>query len=101
MHSQFATKFEAAGKVRLFALLDPITQSVMRPLHDYLFAILRRLPNDGTFNQEASINRSKEKALQAGMAFSFDLTAATDRLPAALTASIIERLAGITGLGDA
>nr|WAY16627.1 putative RNA-dependent RNA polymerase [Binucleate Rhizoctonia mitovirus 14] len=92
--SQFALKEEAAGKIRLFALLDSITQSVLAPLHDQLFALLKLIPNDGTFDQEASIRRSQTKAINAGMAFSFDLTAATDRLPAALTASILQTITG-------
>lgn len=101
LHSQFALKDEPAGKVRLFALLDSVTQSTMRPLHDLLFAVLRRIPNDGTFNQEASIKRSMEKAVAANKAYSFDLTAATDRLPAVLTAYIFEQMLGIPGIGKA
>jgi len=92
--SQFAIKYEAAGKIRLFALVDSITQSVMSPLHDMLFNLLRVIPNDGTFDQDASIKRSQQKAIKAGKAYSFDLTAATDRLPAIVTANI---LSGITG----
>lgn len=97
--SQFAIKEEAAGKIRLFALMDSITQSVMSPLHDYMFSILRKIPNDGTFDQEASIARSQDKAVKAGMAFSYDLTAATDRLPVVLTAHILTNLVGIVGFG--
>jgi hypothetical protein len=92
--SQFAIKDEAAGKARLFALIDSVTQSMLAPLHDYLFSLLRIIPNDGTFDQEASVRRGQEKALISGQAFSFDLTAATDRLPAALTAQILETLTG-------
>nr|WGZ76274.1 putative RNA-dependent RNA polymerase [Rhizoctonia solani mitovirus IF] len=92
--SQFAIKDEAAGKARLFALIDSITQSILAPLHDFLFSVLRSIPNDGTFDQEASVRRGQEKALASGQAFSFDLTAATDRLPAALTAQILETMTG-------
>jgi len=88
--SQFALKEEAAGKIRLFALMDSITQSVLSPLHKAMFSLLRLIPNDGTFDQEESIRRSQFKANQAGKAFSFDLTAATDRLPAVLTSLLIE-----------
>nr|WAY16580.1 putative RNA-dependent RNA polymerase [Rhizoctonia solani mitovirus 106] len=88
-HSQFAIKEEAAGKIRLFALLDSVTQSTLAPLHEALFDLLRMIPNDGTFDQDQSIVRSQSKAIEAGKAFSFDLTAATDRIPATLTASII------------
>jgi hypothetical protein len=92
--SQFALKEEAAGKIRLFALMDSVTQSCLAPLHDWLFALLRAMPNDGTFNQEASIERSQTKAIAANCAYSFDLTAATDRIPAKLTAAIIQTITG-------
>jgi hypothetical protein len=95
---QFAIKKEAAGKIRVFALVDSITQSVMKPLHLGLFKVLRQLPNDGTFDQDASVTRCSIKAQQAGKAYSFDLSAATDRLPVGLTGSIIESLFQITGL---
>lgn len=98
--SQFAIKEEAAGKIRLFALLDSITQSVMKPLHVALFALLRLIPNDGTFDQEASVRRGMEKSVKAGKAFSFDLTAATDRLPATLTALLIELIFKKDGMGE-
>lgn len=59
--SQLSLKKEAAGKVRVFAIIDSITQSALKPLHDFLFDILRSLPNDGTFDQQESIKRSSEK----------------------------------------
>jgi len=92
--SQFALKYEAAGKIRLFALLDSISQTVLSPLHDMLFEILKDIPNDGTFNQEESIRRSQQKALASNCAYSFYLTAATDRLPATLTAIVIAKIVG-------
>lgn len=98
--SQFAIKEEAAGKIRLFALMDSITQSVLAPLHQALFTLLRNIPNDGTFDQDESIRRSQFKATQVGCAYSFDLTAATDRLPAALTAQIIESIFDKEGMAE-
>jgi hypothetical protein len=97
---QFAIKKEAAGKVRVFALVDSITQSVMKPLHLALFKILNNLPNDGTFDQDASVTRCSIKAAAAGKAYSFDLSAATDRLPVDLTGNIIESLFKIPGLSQ-
>jgi len=97
--SQFAIKVEAAGKIRLFALLDSVTQSVLAPLHKAMFALLRLIPNDGTFDQEGSIRRSMQKAIKSNCGFSFDLTAATDRLPVILTAIIIEVVWLFSGLG--
>jgi hypothetical protein len=97
---QFAIKKEAAGKIRVFALVDSVTQSVMKPIHLGLFKVLRLLPNDGTFDQDASVTRCSEKASESGKAFSFDLSAATDRLPVSLTGNIIESLFGIQGLSQ-
>jgi len=98
--SQFAIKEEAAGKIRLFALMDSVTQSVLAPLHQALFSLLRLIPNDGTFDQDESIRRSQFKAVEAGCAYSFDLTAATDRLPASLSAQLIECIFNRDGMGE-
>jgi len=99
--SQWAFKVEAAGKLRVFALIDSISQSVLRPLHDLIFDVLRSIPNDGTFDQDASVIRSTEKMQKYGIAYSFDLSAATDRLPVLLTAQILETLVGIKDFGSA
>lgn len=99
--SQFAVKEESAGKLRIFAIIDSISQSVLRPLHDFLFEVLRKIPNDGTFDQDASVKRSTEKFEKFGVAYSFDLSSATDRLPVDLTASILEQMVGIKGFGYA
>jgi hypothetical protein len=48
---------EAAGKIRVIAIVDPITQWVLKPLHDWLFSILANIPQDGTFNQDLPIGR--------------------------------------------
>jgi len=65
-----------------------------------MFSLLGKIPNDGTFHQLASIRRCREKADKFGCAFSFDLSAATDRLPALLSADIITHISGVVGLGD-
>jgi len=99
--SQWAFKIEAAGKLRVFALIDSISQSVLRPVHDLIFDVLKSIPNDGTFDQDASVRRSTEKMQKYGIAYSFDLSAATDRLPVILTAQILETLVGIPEFGAA
>lgn len=48
---KLGTKVEAAGKIRVFAMVDPVTQWVLDPLHKGLFRVLGRIPMDGTFNQ--------------------------------------------------
>lgn len=92
-------KEEAAGKLRVFAIADIWTQSLFKPLHKSLFAFLRRLPNDGTFDQDASFERSMQKALLYNCAYSVDLSAATDRLPISLQAGILDIIYQIPGLG--
>jgi hypothetical protein len=61
-------------------------------LHDYLFKILKAIPNDGTFDQAASIKRAGEKSEIANCSFGYDLTAATDRLPLALQVALLSSL---------
>lgn len=86
-----SVKAEAAGKLRVFALVDCLTQWLMKPLHDKLFGILGKIPQDGTFDQHAPLanllNRGKPL-------YSLDLSAATDRLPITLQKVILEPLLG-------
>jgi hypothetical protein len=50
-------KQEAAGKVRVFAMVDCWTQWLLSPLHRGLFRLLDRLPADGTHDQLKPIRR--------------------------------------------
>jgi hypothetical protein len=90
--AQLAFKEEAAGKLRVFALVDVWTQSLLKPLHKSLFSLLRKIPNDGTFDQDASVRRSSEKAKISGCAYSFDLSSATDRLPIIYQSALLDRI---------
>jgi hypothetical protein len=86
---QLSTKMEAAGKIRVFAMVDVWTQSALKPLHLYLFSFLKSLPNDGTFDQHASVLRCMQKSAVSGCSYGYDLSAATDRLPIALQVSVL------------
>lgn len=100
--AQLSFKEEAAGKLRIFAMLDPWTQSVLYPLHAYLFKILKLISNDGTHDQSAAVRRAIIKARQPqvrGIVNSFDLSAATDRLPVILQRSLLEYLVKVPGIG--
>jgi len=78
---------EAAGKVRVFAMVDCFTQWALKPLHKWLFSVLRRHPDiDGTFNQMHPLSRVP---FDGTSLFSFDLSAATDRLPVSLQEKIL------------
>lgn len=91
---QLQFKEEAAGKLRIFAMVDIWTQSIFKPLHDSLFARLKSLPNDGTFDQNAAFERSQTKSHVAGCCYGFDLSSATDRLPILLQIAILKPILG-------
>jgi len=73
-------KEEAAGKLRVFAMVDPFTQWLLKPLHDALFEILDLIPQDGTTDQLRPVHALMER-YPKGPFYSYDLSAATDRLP--------------------
>jgi len=86
-------KEEAAGKVRVFAMVDPLTQWLLAPVHKVLFSILRRIPMDGTFNQLKPLYRLIKMAQRRGLPlYSLDLSAATDRLPVTIQAELLDYL---------
>lgn len=73
--------FEGAGKVRVVAVVDWWTQTVLKPLHDAIFSILKTIPQDGTFNQHKPTDQLLDRIRLGTGVWSFDLSAATDRLP--------------------
>lgn len=66
----------------------------MSPLHDWIFSILRRIPQDGTFDQMSPVELLQNKYSQnpKGLFSSIDLSAATDRLPISLQKVLLEVL---------
>lgn len=83
---RLGTKIEPAGKVRVFAMVDCFTQWALRPLHRQIFSILRKIPMDGTFNQMKPLSRVPFGSTSI---YSFDLSAATDRLPVSLQEKLL------------
>jgi hypothetical protein len=81
-------KEEAAGKVRLFAMVDCWTQWALYPIHQFIFRCLRDIGQDGTFDQTKPLEALKDKPFKA----SYDLTAATDRLPLFIQKTLISCL---------
>jgi len=80
-YGKLSIKVEAAGKHRVFAMVDYWTQCALRPLHRYLGSILKRIPQDGTFDQVKPVASLLKRIPNDQKIYSFDLTAATDRLP--------------------
>lgn len=80
--------YEAAGKVRIVAIVDYWTQCCLKPLHDWMFGILRKLPQDATFDQEGALRRFAEKVGKSDTVYSIDLKSATDLIPIGLYRSL-------------
>jgi hypothetical protein len=78
------------GKTRVIAILDYWSQTCLRPLHDTLNGILRRIPQDCTFNQ----NRFLACLPPKGPYYSIDLSNATDRMPLALQLKVVREVIG-------
>jgi len=86
---------EEPGKIRVFAMVNILTQTLMYPLHKWIFDRLRMVPTDGTFNQTAPVERLVEGFQKQGQwVASYDLSAATDRLPLALQVELLKPVLG-------
>jgi hypothetical protein len=78
------------------ALVDPLTNWILSPLHHWIFKLVRQIPQDGTFDQDRPLHilRKDMKKRKGQFVASADMTAATDRLPVILQEKI---LAGFFG----
>jgi len=74
-------------KSRTIAIMDYWSQTALKPLHQYLFGILRRIPQDVTFDQ----SRFLEIVRGWGEVkyHSIDLTNATDRFPVSYIGDVL------------
>jgi len=77
------------AKVRVVAIGDYFSQSVLRPLHSYLFKVLKKIPQDKTFFQGGFRDRL---TFDGRIHHSIDLTSATDRVPIKLISSVLKGL---------
>lgn len=93
-NGRLSTKVEPAGKIRVFALVDYWTQISLMPLHKWIFSILEEIPQDGTFDQLKPIKRLLKRLPKGATAYSFDLSAATDRIPVLLQAFVLASIFG-------
>lgn len=87
---RFGRKLDGSGKIRLFAIANPIFQSLLRPLHDWVMSLLFHLKTDGTYDQLGPLRRLQGKK----DLYSFDLKAATDLLPVDISGSLLVSLFG-------
>jgi len=80
---------DQAGKARIIAICSWWIQVIFKPLHDAIFKVLRKIPQDGTFDQIAPVNLLIQSQTRGETFYSYDLSAATDRLPIDLQRDIL------------
>jgi hypothetical protein len=83
---------EEPGKLRVVAMVDCITQWVLYPLHRYIFdTLLKAIPQDGLYDQLAPVRALIDSLtrLNRKECFSYDLSAATDRIPVVLQEKLL------------
>jgi hypothetical protein len=82
---------EGGGKTRVICIPDIWTQTVLKPIHDYLMMILKRFPCDGTYSHNLIAKRVR-KFTRTGALNCYDLKSATDRMPVDLQMKVLENL---------
>jgi hypothetical protein len=82
IHSRLAFLSDKSGKTRVIAIIDILSQSCLKVVHQRCNQVLHRLETDGTFDQDKARQKVK-KWTECRKTFisSIDLTAVTDRLP--------------------
>lgn len=76
------------GKTREIAVFDYFSQTALKPVHSFLYRVLRRLPGDMTFDQGAF--KARVEGWDNPVFYSVDLTAATDRFPIDVICQVLE-----------
>lgn len=92
---------EEPGKVRIFAIVDIISQWLLKPLHNGIFNFLRKVNTDATFDQYQGLKDFFKRINPGTTIYSFDLSAATDRLPLKLQWMILNQIIPGRGFGSA
>lgn len=78
------------GKVRVIAVFDYWSQTVLKPLHSRILEVLRCFKADCTFNQTGRLYSVTPNP----NFYCYDLTAATDRFPLCVQEFILSHLIG-------
>lgn len=86
-------KYEPAGKVRVFAMVDYWTQHVLAPMHTAIFQLLKVFEEcDATFDQEGSVNSMM--SLNCDSYHSYDLKSATDMIAVSYYKDMFDNIFG-------
>lgn len=87
---RLGSSVEGRAKRRIFAIGNYVCQRLLYPVHEFLMTVLRRLPSDGTFHQVGPLKHITHR----GDYYSYDLSAATDRMPLRILFHVMESLFG-------
>jgi hypothetical protein len=77
------------GKTRVIGIGDYYSQLILRPVHDRLMRLLRKIPQDMTYRQHELGNLVSTYYDKGMIPTSTDLKTATDRIPVKLSAKIL------------
>jgi len=95
--AKLSVVYDQAGKARIVGITNWWIQIILQPLHTAILSQLRKIPMDGTFDQISPVKRLVDSVPSGQRFYSFDLSAATDRLPIEIQRDILNIL--IPGLG--
>jgi hypothetical protein len=96
VHSKLHFLYEKGNKCRVIAIVDYYTQEALSHIHTVLAEILKGLPMDYTFDQEAGFKKVLDWSQSSSHTlYSFDLSAATDRLPLSLQEDLLSHIFGV------
>jgi len=95
LHSKLHFIQDKAGKTRVVAQADLVTQSMLKPIHRFFAQQLERhVTTDYTHNQDSGRKAIVEACRKGGLMFSFDLSNATDLLPRDLVIKVTSPILG-------
>jgi len=85
--------YDQAGKARVVAITNWWIQCLFHPLHKSIFKGLKDINNvDGTFDQNGCLEKFISRISTNQVIYSYDLSAATDRLPIELQKDILSHI---------
>jgi hypothetical protein len=75
-------------KLRCIAMVDYYSQFILKKVHNELFSLLKKIPQDRTFTQDPIFNGPS----MGNSFWSLDLSAATDRFPISLQERLLKKV---------
>lgn len=83
---------EGNMKGRVVAMPSAGAQTAFKPLHIAISNILRKIPQDCTFNQMNGVNWGAEQLRQGKVMYAVDLSSATDNFPLGFQIRVLEEI---------